>query len=200
MLLSLHGELSCRKLAAFKALLTSLAGCSPVEFALHEINWRPAALSLQSPVFDKAGAPVPWEKRSWTLVQKNQPEPPKVGVKLANRQIVHSVALEGDPLSYLADLGFAYAFEFICRGFEFVMPNGIVVTCFRVYRQYQINTASPIASDDSWVVRVAVLHSTADQVSHHSSALFALSAQLAGIVSIGVVDHTLLQQKFKYKD
>ncbi|KAJ3304305.1 hypothetical protein HDV03_002920 [Kappamyces sp. JEL0829] len=147
MLLSLHGELSCRKLAAFKALLTSLAGCSPVEFALHEINWRPAeetpfgparnddtALSLQSPVFDKTGAPVPWEKRSWTLVQKNQPEPPKVGVKLANRQIVHSVALEGDPLSYLADLGFAYAFEFICRGFEFVMPNGIVVTCFRVYR------------------------------------------------------------------
>ena len=142
----LYGQVDDLKLAAFHSLMISITGNGAKQFAHHELHWRPThqtpfgparnddiTLVLKSEMINK-GEYIKWKQRSWQLIQRNQPEPPLAGAKVANRQIVHAAALNGNPLSFISDLGYSLAFEVVSKGFIYEFSNGIQVLCFQVYK------------------------------------------------------------------
>lgn len=91
------------------------------------------ALSLRSNVFTKNNEFIEWKDRKWSLIQRNQPEPPKHGQKLANHRIVHTSVIDGDAIAFLESMGYTYSFEYIMKGYEYWLGT-IQILIYRVYQ------------------------------------------------------------------
>ncbi|KAJ3257198.1 hypothetical protein HK103_004896 [Boothiomyces macroporosus] len=113
---SLYGYFPDEKRKQLLSMLTAITGSEAETFCDHEIVYKPTVetvygpqrnddvvLSLVSPVNG-----IELENRSWTLVQRCQPEPPKAGQKLANHRVIHSTIVEGDVLDFMKELGYRY--------------------------------------------------------------------------------------------
>ncbi len=66
--------------------------------------------------------------------------------------------------------------------------------------KFAINTATPFGNSESWIVQIQIPGCSQEQLAQKSHLLFQLALQLSGIVTLSVVDHTILQTKFKYKN
>ncbi|KAJ3269897.1 hypothetical protein HDV01_000824 [Terramyces sp. JEL0728] len=111
---SLYGYFHDDKRKQILSLLTGISAREPEPYCDHEIVFKPTietpygpqrnddvVLSLVSPVNG-----IDLDGRSWSLVQRCQPEPPKAGQKLANHRVVHSTVLEGQVLDFMKELGY----------------------------------------------------------------------------------------------
>ncbi len=91
------------------------------------------ALSLRSDLFMEDKTYIEWSERKWSLIQRNEPEPPKQGQKLANHRIIHSCSIEGDAIAFLERIGYTYSHEYIMKGYEFWLGS-IQILIYRVYQ------------------------------------------------------------------
>lgn len=143
---SLYGQISHSKLDELQSILTGFIGYPGIPFCRHEVAFIPTietpysqnrnddvVLWLQSSVYDH-GRLIPVNERDWKLIQKAQPEPPKVGFKLANHRMINRSSFVGE-IDFMNMLGYSFDFEFVTKGFMFRFGD-ISIKVYRVYKVF----------------------------------------------------------------
>jgi hypothetical protein len=152
-------------------------------------------LSIKSNVLDKSI--IPWDQRNWTLIQRNQPEPPKPGQQLANHRIVNETRIEGNVLEFMELLGYSPSHQFMTKGYRY--EYGLIsIDLQKVYKtDNELTLLEPLLEEPIWMVH-AYQKCSQDQVKQVSFQLFQIAQHLASLMNLGVVDHSLLQSRIKY--
>jgi hypothetical protein len=201
------------KLQKLRAILTGLSGSQAIPFCDHEVSFQPSdrteygpqrnddiVLCLRSEVLEE-NAIIPMNKRKWKLIQRNQPEPPKPGLMLANHRIVNESFIDGNVLEFMELLGYSFSHEYLVKGYRYCIGK-MYVDIQKVFKlTEQLNAASihPLMENAHWMVHAYCPNSQQDQVKSISFQLSQLAKQLEALVLLEVVDHTNLQYSIKYE-
>jgi hypothetical protein len=208
---SLYGTCKKEKLKQLRIILERITGNQSIQFCVQEIYFIPTiqteqgkqrnddvVLCLQSNVL-KENSIIPWNERSWTLIQRNHPEPPKSGQQLANHRIVNQSEIQGNVLEFMELLGYTFSHELMSKGYRYQMGviNIDIFKSFTLKERHSFSGLESILHNDTWILQ-AHRKCNQDQVKQTSFQLFQIAQHIKATAILRVVDHALLQSKIKY--
>ncbi|CAO0789961.1 mediator complex, subunit Med18 [Mucor lusitanicus] len=153
-------------------------------------------LRLQSKIHNEKEYSMKY--RQWFLCLQGNPEPQRA--RTVTVRPISRVQLSGDIFRFMKSLGYSFAFDVVRKGYLLAYDKVLKITVTQLYKckKIKVESAVPIAQEETWIIEVACTAVPQEQVNQMAEHLNKFKNLLIGVVDLEYVDTRALQNRIPY--